>query len=92
MKTHASAIILASEAGAKAPVTQAAAVDWVSDANAHLKVLGHTSGAQDLLDRAGFKPDAGLVPLTDDKAMSTFIKAAKAGRIWEREPSLRRPG
>ncbi len=85
-------VILASEAGAEDLATQAAAVDWVSDANAHLKVLGHTSGAQVLLDRAGFKPDAGLVPLPDDKAVSTFIKAAKAGRIWTREPSLRRPG
>ena len=85
-------VILASEAGAQDLATQAAAVGWVSDAHAHLKVLGHTSGAQVLLDRAGFKPDAGLVPLTDDKAMNTFIKAAKAGRIWAREASLRRPG
>ena len=85
-------VILASEAGAQDLATQAAAVGWVSDAHAHLKVLGHTSSAQVLLDRAGFKPDAGLVPLTDDKAMNTFIKAAKAGRIWAREASLRRPG
>jgi catalase len=85
-------VILASAAGAKDLATQAAAVDWVSDANAHLKVLGHTSGAQVLLDRVGFKPDEGLVPLNDDKAVSTFFKTAKAGRIWAREQSLRRPG
>jgi catalase len=85
-------VIIVSEAGAQDLATQAAAVDWVSDANAHLKVLGHTSGAQALLDRAGFKPDAGLVPLPDDDAVGTFIEAAKAGRIWAREPSLRRPG
>lgn len=85
-------VILASEAGAEDLATQAAAVGWVSDAHAHLKVLGFTSGAQVLLDRAGFKPDAGLVPLPDDKAVGIFIKAAKAGRIWAREPSLRRPG
>jgi catalase len=85
-------VILASAAGAKDLATQAAAVDWVSDANAHLKVLGHTSGAQVLLDRVGFKPDEGLVPLNDEKAVSTFFKTAKAGRIWAREQSLRRPG
>jgi catalase len=61
-------------------------------AHGHLKVLGHTLGAQVLLDRAGFKPDAGLVPLQDQKAVGTFIKTAKEGRIWSREPTLRRPG
>ena len=85
-------VILASEKGAQDLATQAAAIDWVSDANSHLKVLGHTPGSQTLLDRAGFKPDAGLVPLTDAKALDTFFKAAKAGRIWAREPTLRRPG
>jgi catalase len=85
-------VILASEVGADDLATQAAAVGWVSDAHAHLKVLGHTSGAQVLLDRAGFKADAGLIGLPDDKAVDAFIKAAKGGRIWEREASLRRPG
>ncbi|MDQ3622207.1 MAG: catalase [Verrucomicrobiota bacterium] len=85
-------VVLASEAGANDLATQAAAVGWVSDAFAHLKVLGHTRGAQALLDRAGVRPDSGLVALADDKAVDAFIKAAKGGRIWAREPSLRRPG
>ena len=85
-------VILASEDGASDLATQAAAIGWVSDAHAHLKVLGHTPAAQVLLDRAGFHPDAGLIPLPNDKAISTLIKAAKKGRIWDREPTLRRPG
>ena len=64
----------------------------MGNAFAHLKVLGHTSGAQVLLDRAGFKPDAGLIALPDEKSVGTLIKAAKEGRIWAREPSVRRPG
>jgi len=86
------AVILASEAGAKDLATQVAAVAWAGDAFAHLKVIGHTAKAQPLLDRAGVKPDAGIVPLANDKAVATFIAAAKKGRIWDREPSLRRPG
>ncbi len=86
------AVILASEAGGKDLATQAGAVDWASDAFAHLKVLGHTAGAQPLLDRAGVKPDAGVVAFGNAKAVGTFIATAKKGRIWAREPNLRRPG
>ena len=86
------AVILASAKGAADLATQAAAVAWTSDAFAHLKVLAHTAGAQPLLDRAGVKPDAGIVPLANEKAVAKFIAAAKKGRIWAREPGLRRPG
>ncbi len=86
------AVILASEKGGQDLATQAAAVDWASDAFAHLKVLGHTAGAQPLLDRAGVKPDAGIIALSSAKAVGAFITAAKKGRIWAREPNLRRPG
>ncbi len=85
-------VILASEAGAKDLATQAGAIDWTANAFAHLKVIGHTAAAQVLLDRANVKPDAGIVPLKDRKTVGAFIKAAKHGRIWDREPSLRRPG
>ena len=85
-------VILASAAGATDLSTQAAAVGWISDAFAHLKVLGHTAEAQPLLDRAGVKPDVGIVALSSEKAVAKFIAAAKKGRVWDREPSLRRPG
>ena len=86
------AVILVSEKGAADLATQAAAVAWAGDAFAHLKVLGHTAAAQPLLDRAGVRPDAGIIPLFGDKAVAKFIAAAKKGRIWAREPGLRRPG
>ena len=85
-------VILASKKAATDLATQAAAVDWVSDAFAHLKVLAYTPGAQPLLDRAGVKPDAGIIPLASEKAVAKYIATARNGRIWDREPSLRRPG
>lgn len=53
---------------------------------AHLKVIGHTPGAQSLLDKAGVMPDAGVVAL--DKA-EAFLATASQGRIWDREPKVR---
>ncbi|MES2465778.1 MAG: catalase [Verrucomicrobiota bacterium] len=85
-------VVLLAEAGATDLATQAAAVDWVSDAFAHLKVIGHTPGSQPLLDQAGVKKDEGLISLAEGKPVRTFITAAKSGRIWKREPTLRRPG
>ncbi len=85
-------VLLASEAGAKDLATQVAAIDWIASAFAHLKVIGHTAAAQVLLDKANVQPDAGLVALTSAKSVGPFTKTAKQGRIWDREPSLRRPG
>ncbi len=85
-------VILASEAGAADLATQAGAIDWTANAFAHLKVIAHTPEAQPLLDRANVAVDEGIVPLTARKAITTFITTAKKGRIWDREPSLRRPG
>ena len=85
-------VVLLSEAGARDLATQAAAVGWVSDAFAHLKVIGHTPGSQPLLDQAGVKKDGGLIPVAEGKPVHNFITTAKTGRIWKREASLRRPG
>jgi len=85
-------VILASAEAAADLATQAAAVDWVGHAFAHLKVIGHTVDAQPLLDRAGVKPDAGIVALAGKGAPAAFIERAKAGRVWNREPSLRWSG
>ena len=85
-------VILASGAGAQKLAKEAGAVEWTANAFAHLKVIGHTAEAQPLLDRAGVMPDAGIIPLTNAKSVGTFIKAAKHGRIWQREPTLHSPG
>jgi catalase len=84
--------ILASADGAKKLLSEAAAVDWVRDAFGHLKVIASTAGAKALLDKGGVMPDKGIISLTDARSVASFIKTAKGGRIWEREPSLRSPG
>jgi catalase len=85
-------VILASEMGATDLATQAAAINWVADAFAHLKVIGHTPETQVLLDKACVVADSGILPVTSRKSIAAYIEAAKTGRIWEREPTLRRPG
>ena len=85
-------VVLVSEDGARDLSTQAAAVDWVANAFAHLKVIGHAEGAQALLDRAGVEPDEGVIALVKEKTVSLFIDNAKKGKVWSREPTLRRPG
>ena len=85
------AVVVAPGAAALADLlADASAIDWVRDAFGHCKVLGVVAAAQPLLDKAGVVPDAGVVPL-DGKGLASYIAAAKAGRIWEREPTLRGP-
>jgi len=75
-----------SEKGAKLLSTEAAAVNWVHDAFAHLKVMGASAAAQALLDAAGVVPDGGV--LVGGKA-SAYLEKAAQGRIYVREPSVR---
>ncbi|MFN2974725.1 catalase [Terriglobus aquaticus] len=65
---------------------EAAAKGWVSDAYAHLKVIGATAGAQKLLDKCCVEPDAGVLVGTDVEA---YLKAAAKGRVFDREPEVR---
>ena len=66
--------------------TEAAAVAWVHDAYAHLKVIGSTPGSQALLDAAGVVPDDGVLM---DGEPQAFLDAASAGRLWDREVNVR---
>jgi catalase len=84
--------VLVSEGGAEQLATQAAAIDWLRDAFGHPKIIGHTPEAQSLLARAGIESDDGVSPLEMGKSIDRFVTRAKAGRIWERELSLRAPG
>lgn len=81
--------VVASDEGATALLGEAAAVSWVHDAFAHLKVIAHTTAAQPLFDAAGVEPDAGIVALTAAGGAATFADTAAAGRIWAREPLVR---
>jgi len=81
--------VVASADGVTALLGEAAAVGWVHDAFAHLKVIGATADAQPLLDAAGVIADDGVLPLTGAKDAATYASRAGAGRIWAREPSVR---
>ena len=85
--------VVVSEAGARELVRDAAAIDFLSDAFNHLKVIGHVPAAKPLLLRAGIAKelvDGGIVPLTGVDAVAGFITAAKKGRVWDREPKVRK--
>ena len=68
--------------GAAMLANDSAAVGFVMDAYAHVKTIGTDANARPLLDKAGVKPDAGVVSLKD------FVSIAPA-RHWGREPKVR---
>jgi catalase len=79
-------VLALSKEGGASLVKEAAAVAFVHDAFAHLKVIGHTEGAQALMQKAGAIPDAGIVSIAKPDA---YLAVARKGRIWAREPSVR---
>ncbi|MBP3973255.1 catalase [Pseudoxanthomonas spadix] len=78
------AVVLSAEAG-KMLANESAAIDFVSNAWAHLKAIASDAGAQPLLEAGNVGKDAGIVDAGDAKG---FIAAAKT-RQWAREPKLR---
>jgi catalase len=83
-------LIAPAEGQAESLATEAAAVDWVRDAYAHLKVVGYTDEAVSLIELTCLlaDDDEGMLKLTSDD-LSTFISRAKQHRIWDREPHVR---
>lgn len=74
--------VILSEEGCDMLLGEGAAVQFVMDAFAHLKAIGHNAGAQALLDKAGVEPGEGVVDVAGF--------AASAGqRYWDREPKVR---
>lgn len=65
---------------------ESAAKGWLSDAYAHLKVIGATADAKKLLDKCGVEPDAGVLMGNDVEA---FLNTAAKGRVYDREPEVR---
>jgi catalase len=68
---------------------EAAAVAFVRDGFAHMKVIGATPEAQPLLDKAGVIVDEGVLTVNRASAVGPFLERAAQGRLWEREPSVR---
>jgi len=77
-------VVAASEEGAAMLAENPAAIDWVRDAFAHLKVMGVTESSSALLEAAGIAPDEGVITI-EGKGVGGFIDAAMSGRVWERE-------
>jgi catalase len=75
--------IILTEAGARALQDRIAAIQWVTDAYAHLKMIGYDSGGQVLVGKAGLAAEDGVMPLGDG-----FPEAA-ARRYWAREANVR---
>ncbi|WP_149194995.1 catalase [Luteimonas suaedae] len=78
------AVVLSPD-GCKQLVKESAAVDFVSDAFAHLKAIAADTGAQPLLKAGNVGKDPGVVDAADIEA---FIATAKT-RQWAREPKVR---
>jgi hypothetical protein len=54
-------------------------------------VIGVLDTALGLAEEAGVEEDEGVVEMDGAGDIATFIKAAKNGRVWDREPRLRTP-
>lgn len=80
-------LVLTDEAAAMLS-SESTLINWLRDAYGHLKVIGFTPAVEPLLTKAQIERDQGVVPLGDVKAVPEFVKAAKLGRIWEREAKL----
>src|SRR5580692_10562873 len=82
--------IFASAEGASPLLKNSAAIDWVRDAFGHLKVIGHTSAAKPLFEKAGIADDLdeGVIELDARASVRQYIEAAKQQRVWDREAHL----
>jgi len=65
--------------------SEAAAIDFLRDAYAHLKAICLDEGGAMLLEKAGLEQDVGIF---GNNFVSEFIQGAK-GRYWEREATAR---
>jgi catalase len=79
--------LIAPPVAVQAWLAEAAAISWVQDAYAHLKVIAACPASQLLLQRADVVADDGIIAMTD--SATGFVDAVLAGRNWDREPKVR---
>ena len=87
------AVLPSAEGGAQLAL-EAAAVNFLRDAFGHLKVIAYLPTAAPLFVKGGLNDatpdtDPGLVALPA-ASIDDFVQAAAQGRIWAREPQVRR--
>jgi catalase len=80
--------LLISESGAKLVAKEPAARDFVADAFAHMKFIGHTAAAAPLFEKAGLtgNRDEGFIALNRERDGSAFVTACRKVRYWDRRP------
>ncbi|USQ98019.1 catalase [Caulobacter sp. RL271] len=78
--------LVVSEAGAKTLSKDKTALDFVNDAFAHGKFIGHTASAKTLFQKAGVEQgDEGVVLLETVEDVAEFLRACGQLRVWDRE-------
>lgn len=83
------AILLSAE-GAKQLSTESTAKDFVSDAFSHLKFIGFSGPAADLLAKAGVPAsEEGVIHLAKPEEATGFIDSCRKLRIWDRESKVK---
>ncbi len=85
------AVVVATGAAGAARLAEApAARDFVSDAFAHCKFIGHTAEALPLFDAVGLaeKLDDGVVALPGGTGTQGFVELCQTLRFWPRQASL----
>ncbi len=84
-------VILADDNGAARLADLPPARDFVSDAFAHAKFIGHTEAATALFDAVGLdgKADGGFVALNGGASATDLLDACASLRFWDREAALR---
>jgi catalase len=82
--------LIVSEKGAAFLSKDAPTKDFINDAFAHCKFIGHTAAVNVLFQAAGVrdKVDQGFVPLKNEKEARKFIKACRDLRFWDREKTV----
>lgn len=78
--------LLPSTEGVKLLAKEPAARDFVADAFAHMKFIGHTPAAAHLFQKAGVAEeiDEGFIALSGKADCSAFVTACRKIRYWQR--------
>ena len=84
--------MLLSDAGAQLLAEEATARDFVADAFAHCKFIGHSAAAMPLLEKAGIAAsrDSGVIALGGPADVTRFLEACRQLRLWQREAVVKR--
>jgi catalase len=80
--------LVLSEEGASMLIGEKAALDFVSDAYAHCKAIGHTDASQVLIKKIGAEPDDFFVDLP--AGVKSLLNKLST-RAWDREAKVKLP-